>query len=30
MMALLWVVVVWGMAMLTIHYFRSTSGKKDK
>lgn len=30
MMALLWVVVVWGLVMLTIHYFRSTSRKKDK
>lgn len=30
MMALLWLVVVWGLVMATIHYFRSSKGgKKD-
>ena len=27
MTALAWLVIVWGMVMLTIHYFRKDKGK---
>ena len=30
MLALLWLVVVWAMTMLTIHYFRSSKGGSNK
>lgn len=30
MLALVWFIVVWGVVMATIHYFRSSKGGKDK
>lgn len=30
MMALLWLVVVWGLVMGTIHYFRTTRNDRNR
>ena len=30
MLALVWFIVVWGVVMATIHYVRSSKGRKDK